>query len=184
MIRLSVAFFIFIGLEAHSQNFPSEIDTSQYARTMGEVIGKRSEGMYRYFENGESDPFEGVLYAKYENGNYKSWQEYSAGVGQGQWINFYENGNMEEWGTYIQNKVEGPIKKYHENGQLKAEGLYREWRVRVGKWKYYDTSGKFIKAEDYGKKGDLREVEAYYESGKISKSRYEFIVDSNQKYGR
>ncbi|MEP0985644.1 hypothetical protein [Ekhidna sp.] len=162
--------------------FPMNVDTTQYSRSMSDVNGSYADGVYRYIENGDTSFFNGSLYAKYDNGNFQSWQEYEKGVGEGHWINFYENGNLKEWGTYIQNKVEGPIRKYFENGLLKAEGTYREWRVRVGKWTYYDESGKRIKIEDYGVKGDFRDVVEYYKRGDISKTWYESILEANAKY--
>ena len=148
--------------------------------TMGQVSGSSADGTYRYYKPGEQQPFTGVLYARYDNGNYKSRQEFVAGVGQGTWINYWENGNLKEAGTYNQNRVEGPIKKYYPSGVLMAEGTYKEWRVRVGIWKYYNEEGKFLKTENYGQKGDLRDVEELYKKGDISKSWYRKIVKSNQ----
>lgn len=149
--------------------------------TMGQVTGSSADGTYRYYKPGESKPFTGILYARYDNGNYKSRQEYVEGIGQGTWINYWENGNLKEVGTYNQNRVEGPIKKYYETGKLKTEGTYKDWRIRVGKWKYYDESGSLTLEQDYGQKGDLRDVEEFYKNGEISKSRYQQIVNANQK---
>ncbi len=148
------------------------------AISMSAAEGKYVDGTYRYFAKGADKPYTGVLYAKYPNGNYQSYQDFQDGIGQGTWINYYENGNYKEIGTYQQNKVKGPIKKYHPNGKLAAEGNYREWRIRVGEWKYYDQKGNLIKTENYGKIGDFRDVEGYYQRGEISKRWYEQIISS------
>lgn len=146
---------------------------------MSQVNGKSSEGTYRYYEKGEKEPFTGVLYAKYDNGNYSSWQEYVDGVGEGMWINYYQNGQYKEIGTYVRNQVEGPIKKFYSNGQLKAEGVYKDWRIRVGKWSFYDKSGVLKTTRDYGTKGSIEEVESYYERGEISYAWYSKIKSKN-----
>ena len=144
--------------------------------SMNEVSEKSSQGVYRYYAKGETRPFTGILYAKHPNGNISSWQEYVDGVGQGQWINYYENGNYKEIGHYEQNRVEGPIRKFHANGELKAEGRYKDWRIKIGKWKYYDQTGKLQKIEDYGEKGSIEEVQAYYSRGEISYTWYTRIL--------
>jgi len=144
--------------------------------SMNETTAKTIDGVYRYYAKGESKPFTGILYAKYPNGQFISRQEYVDGVGQGFLINYYENGNLKEVGNYEQNRVEGAIKKYYENGNLKAEGTYRDWRIRVGEWKYYNEKGEFIKTVNHGKKGDYRDVKAFYESGNISKKYYEKLL--------
>ena len=107
-------FFVCLPLLTFSQNIRSMSDVeSRKEAAMSEVTGKTSGGVYRYYLKGESAPFTGILYARYDNGNYASWQEYVDGVGEGTWINYYQNGNYKEVGTYRQNRVEGPIKKYH-----------------------------------------------------------------------
>ncbi|MDN3204530.1 toxin-antitoxin system YwqK family antitoxin [Algoriphagus sediminis] len=101
------------------------------------------------------------------------------GIGQGKWINYYENGNYKEIGHYEENRVEGPIQKFHENGNLKAEGEYKDWRIRIGEWRYFDEDGKLLYSEDYGEKGSISEVQAYYDRGDISYSWYYDILEKN-----
>jgi len=169
--------FVVFTLKAQYQKVPQ---TSQPAISMSSSVGKNIDGIYRYYERGKAQPYTGVLYAKFPNGYYQSWQDFENGIGQGTWINYYENGHLKEVGTYDQNKVEGPIKKYHPNGQLAASGTYREWRVRVGKWNYFDINGQFLKTENYGQKGDFREVEGYYQRGEISKRWYDNIISKKE----
>ena len=147
--------------------------------SMSMVDGKNSDGVYRYYAKGETKPFTGILYSTHPNGNTNSWQEYVDGVGQGKWINYYENGNYKEIGHYEQNLVQGPIQKFHENGVLKAEGTYKDWRIKTGKWTYYDASGQLVKVEDYGEKGSIEEVKAYYDGGEISYAWYSRILKKN-----
>lgn len=147
--------------------------------SMSDVSGRTSEGVYRYYAQGASEPFTGVLYASHDNGNVSSWQEYIDGIGQGKWINYYENGHYKEIGHYEQNRVEGAIQKFHPNGALSAEGNYKEWRIKIGEWKYYDEDGKLMKTVDYGKKGSIEEVQEYYDRGEISYSWYSSILSQN-----
>ena len=147
--------------------------------SMSNSTGKSVNGVYRYYAKGESEPFTGVLFAKYPNGNYSSWQEYVDGLGQGKWINYYENGNFKEVGFYNNNLVEGSIKRYHKNGILKAEGNYKDWRVKIGIWKYYDENGNLKSNIDCGKRGSIEEVKKYYERGEISYNWYSNILAKN-----
>ncbi|MEM9821322.1 MAG: hypothetical protein AAF985_09630 [Bacteroidota bacterium] len=146
---------------------------------MSDTRGKRSDGKYRYYAKGETKPFTGVLFANYPNGQTRSWQEYENGIGQGKWINYYENGHHKEIGHYNQDRVEGPIQKFYENGQLKAEGHYKDWRIKIGKWKYYQPDGTLKTVTDYGTKGSIEEVKAYYQRGDISYRWYADILSKN-----
>ncbi len=147
--------------------------------SMSSATGKRTDGIYRYYAKGDDKPFTGILFAKYPNGNYSSWQEYVDGLGQGKWINYYENGNYKEIGYFNNNLVEGPIKKYYENGMLEAEGNYKDWRIKIGKWKYFDKNGNLESTKDYGEKGSIEEVQQYYDRGEISYSWYSNILSKN-----
>ncbi|WKV13244.1 toxin-antitoxin system YwqK family antitoxin [Marivirga harenae] len=147
--------------------------------SMANVTANSSDGIYRYYAKGAKEPFTGILFSKFENGNYDSYQEYVDGVGHGTWINYYENGNYKEIGNYQQNKVTGLIKKFHENGELASEGVYKDWRVRVGKWTFYNDQGQLLQSVDYGEKGSIVEVKEYYEKGEISYSWYSRILNEN-----
>ena len=124
-------------------------------------------------------PFTGVLYASYPDGSLLSWQEYSDGIGQGKWINYYKNGQIQESGYYNKNKVEGPVEKFYENGYLKASGTYKDWRIKIGKWSYFNEDGTLLKEIDYGTKGSIEEVKEYYNRGDISFSWYSSILQEN-----
>ena len=147
--------------------------------SMSETVGKNLNGVYTYFASGEKVPFTGILYAKFPNGNYRSRQTYVNGRGHGKWINYYENGNYKEIGYYNNNLVEGPIRKYHENGILKAEGRYKDWRIKVGQWKYFNQNGDLVATPDYGEKGSIEEVQAYFDRGDIPYSWYSDILRKN-----
>ncbi len=173
-------FFLFsfccLNLIAQQRSLPMTATQTQKELAMSETNGNSSSGQYRYYAKGEKSPYTGILFAKYPNGNYETWQTYIDGIGQGVWINYYENGQYKEVGHYEQNRVEGPIKKYHLNGQLKASGTYKDWRIRIGEWSYYDENGRLIRTDDYGEKGNFKEVEAYYQRGEISYSWYQQIL--------
>ncbi len=167
---LSVSFII--SLTLHAQKKELSMDSTK---------GVYVNGVYLYLDqNGE--PFSGILYARHPNGNMASRQNFSNGIGMGTWINYHENGMIKEKGTYDRNKVKGPIKKYNEEGQLIAEGTYDDWRVRVGQWIYYDHAGHIILTEDYGLKGDYRDVKEYYDTGQISENWYNDIMKRKEVY--
>ncbi len=174
------ALFLLFPIFAFSQNTLSMNEVTQRAEvSMNDVTGKRVDGFYRYYEKGVTEPFTGILFSNHPNGQVHSWQNFIDGIGQGEWINYYDNGNFREIGNYNQNRVEGPIEKYHRNGQLQAKGTYKEWRIKTGEWKYYDESGKLIRTENYGAKGNIEEVKAYYNRGEIPYSWYAQILRSN-----
>lgn len=177
IMSLLVLYFPLIGFSQKTISM-SEAETKREV-SMANATGKRTEGIYRYYAKDEDKPFTGILFSKYSNGNYSSWQEYVDGVGQGKWINYYENGNYKEIGYYNNNLVEGPIKKYYENGILKAEGNYKDWRIKIGKWNYFDKNGDLESTIDYGEKGSIEEVKEYYDRGEISYSWYSDILSKN-----
>ncbi len=160
---------------------PCMLNAQKRELSMKKAKGEYVNGKYLYLDQ-EDQPFSGILYAKYPNGNFISRQNFENGLGNGTWTNYYENGNIKEVGTYDNNKVKGPIKKYNEQGAMIAEGTYDEWRVRVGQWTYYDSKGYIVRIEDYGKKGDYRDVEAYYNTGQISKMWYDDIMKRKEVF--
>jgi antitoxin component YwqK of YwqJK toxin-antitoxin module len=179
-IRLFLYLLLLLPLIVKSQNTRSMQEVEQRQElSMSEVSGKTNKGVYRYYAIGASVPYTGILYAEYPNGQISSWQEYEDGVGQGQWINYYENGNYKEIGHYEQNSVEGGIQKFHSNGVLQAKGTYKDWRIKIGKWEYYDDKGSLLKTEDYGERGNIEEVQAYFKRGEISYSWYAKILSDN-----
>ncbi len=149
--------------------------------SMSNAVASSKDGTYKYYKKGEDQGFTGILYTRYDNGNYLTRQEYKDGIGEGTWINYWPNGNLKEIGTYRNNKVEGPIKKYDQNGNLIAEGEYKDWRIRVNLWKYYDQNGHLIKTVDYGHKGNFKDVEDFYQQGKISTFRYNQLKEKFDK---
>ncbi|ADR22275.1 hypothetical protein MATR_00840 [Marivirga tractuosa] len=180
MKALTILTLLFFSLRINAQELLSMEDAeSRESLSMNEVTANSSDGTYRYYAKGAREPFTGILFSKFPNGQYDSYQQFVDGVGQGQWVNFYENGNYKEIGNYEQNKVTGPIKKFHENGELAEEGIYKDWRIRIGKWKFYNPEGKLIDSVDYGEKGSIVEVQEYYDKGDISFSWYRSILDEN-----
>lgn len=176
---LVLVFLIFTSTAFAQKTISMSETITKREVSMSAATGKIINGIYRYYAKGDNKPFTGILYAKYQNGNYSSWQEYVEGIGQGKWINYYENGNFKEIGYYNNNLVEGPIKKYFEDGTLKAEGTYKDWRVKIGKWNYFDKNGKLKSTVDYGEKGSIEEVKEYYKRGDIPYSWYSKILAKN-----
>ena len=167
LIKILLCIGFASSLQAQQTSISAEEEIS-----MSQANASSKDGTYRYYKNGESKGFTGILYTKYNNGNYLTRQEYKDGLGEGTWINYWPNGNLKEVGAYQKNKVEGPITKYNQNGDMIAKGHYKDWRIRVRHWKYYDDDGNLIKTENYGSQGDFRDVEDFYQKGEISEYRY------------
>ena len=128
----------------------AQIDTlDRNMISMSETYEKPYKVGSVYFQKGSSEPFTGILFGKYDNGRYLTMQEYVDGIGNGKWVNYYQDGSLKEIGTYVNNLVEGPISKFYPNGTLKAKGTYKHWKIKVGKWFYYDETGKLSKTIDY-----------------------------------
>jgi len=178
-IKIILVLFLFPIFGFSQKTLSMNEVISQPELSMNDVTGKRSDGVYRYYEKGATKPFTGILFSNHPNGQIDSWQPYIDGIGQGEWINYYNNGNYKEIGNYEQNLVTGPIKKYYRNGKLKSEGTYKDWRIWVGEWKFYDESGNLLRTENFGKKGSIQEVKAYYQRGDISYAWYAQILRDN-----
>jgi antitoxin component YwqK of YwqJK toxin-antitoxin module len=143
-MKKKLIFNLFLGVVCFGMN--AQIDTlGQRMISMNATVEKPYKVGSVYYKKGESKPFTGVLFGKYNNGKYLSIQEYKDGIGNGKWVNYYVDGTVKEIGTYNDNRVDGPIEQFHPNGRLKAKGTYKHWRKKTGVWFYYDMEGAFIK---------------------------------------
>ncbi len=87
----------------------------------------------------------------YENGNKKMDGYYNAdGKKHGKWTYWREDGKIWSEGYFNEGKDDKMRRTWHENGQKHYEGRYKNG-TRVGKWKFYDESGKLVKEIDYDK---------------------------------
>jgi antitoxin component YwqK of YwqJK toxin-antitoxin module len=180
MIKLYlIASFLWFSL-AISGQLPIDT-TDQTMISMGDTYQSSKSGKSKYYQEGHSQAYSGVLFGRYSNGNFASIQEYVDGRGQGKWVNFFEDGTISEIGNYEDNLVTGPITKYYDNGNIKAAGQYRNWRVKVGIWKYYNAMGELTDTIDYGTKGSKEEIEEWMVQGKITRSFYQWAMDTYNK---
>lgn len=66
---------------------------------------------------------------------------------------FYPNGQMvakykfDNFGQYSDSSNE-----YYQNGFLKSEGVYKNG-LHIGKWKNYDSTGKYVSTAEYNQNG-------------------------------
>ncbi len=97
-----------------------------------------------------------IHYEYYENGQLK--YDPADINGPRQTIkNYYESGKISREATDQRGGLVGPYHEWFENGQLKVEGQYKmqpddhgfHGTTQVGKWSYYNESGKLIKEEFY-----------------------------------
>lgn len=77
---------------------------------------------------------------------------------QGKYIKFYINDTIvKQEGVWYREFYVGLYKEYYENGILKILGHYSDGKdgkqegKKIGKWFYYNKSGKIIKETDYSK---------------------------------
>ncbi len=124
-----------------SQDFEMVLMTDTYTR-------QAPYGM-RYYKNGETKPFTGKLYGRYDNGELLTVQEYVDGIGNGTWTQYNPDGSISEQGTYQNNRVEGPVTQYYDDGSIKAKGQYRHWKSPIGEWTYYDRAGNVVHRMTY-----------------------------------
>ncbi len=90
-----------------------------------------------------------VIY--YENGNMKMDGYYNSdGKKHGKWTYWREDGKKWSEGYFTDGKDDKMRRTWHENGAKHYEGRYDKG-TRVGKWKFYDESGKMVKEIDYNK---------------------------------
>ena len=58
------------------------------------------------------------------------------------------NGKKWSEGTFKYGKSDGKRTTYFENGKIRYQGEYKN-DVRVGKWQFYDESGKLLAEQDF-----------------------------------
>ncbi len=66
---------------------------------------------------------------------------------------FYENGQLKAKLKFDSaGRLNGPATYYYETGVVKSEGVYDKGFFS-GEWKNYDTTGKTLPSDNYGKDG-------------------------------
>lgn len=77
---------------------------------------------------------------------------------------YYPNGGIEETCYLRSGKLSGDYKKYDENGNLISDGQFRNGHP-VGIWKSYYPNGNIMLIEEYNRRGNLINVNAWEEDG-------------------
>jgi len=62
---------------------------------------------------------------------------------------------------------DGKFTRYHATGEKSAEGTYKDI-VKIGKWKYYDATGKLIYMVVYDNKGTKIKEKQYVKDAKAN----------------
>jgi len=84
----------------------------------------------------------------YDNKQVKMDGEFRNELRDGQWKAWYKNGTIWSEGEYKGGRRNGIGIAYHENGKKYIEGMYRD-DVRVGTWRFYDTTGVMTKEVNF-----------------------------------
>lgn len=141
--------------------FPSGVrkDSANY-------IGEKQNGiLYIWYENGQVSQItnwkDNVQYGHqlyyYDNGQLQREDFWENGDVHGPLKIYHRNGTLQHDHTYVFGKRDGLVRAYHENGALKVEGHSKNG-VNIGKWYYYDESGKLIEVDTY-ENGELVNTE-------------------------
>ena len=84
----------------------------------------------------------------YPNGTVKIKGQFKDGVRTGLWIAYYDNGNKWSENYYTKGKRNGHTVSFYRNGAIRYVGEYKADK-KVGKWKFYNEKGEFVKVENY-----------------------------------
>jgi antitoxin component YwqK of YwqJK toxin-antitoxin module len=93
----------------------------------------------------------------YENGQLKSTPYDPNSRSRLSLVNYYPSGKIKSQVALMYHMPVGPWNEWYENGKLKTEGNFTEMpgdgqfhlTMKIGKWTYYDETGKKIKEEFY-----------------------------------
>jgi antitoxin component YwqK of YwqJK toxin-antitoxin module len=86
----------------------------------------------------------------YKNRKIQEDGHYMHGKRDGKWIYYYESGKVWSEGYFKDGKNDGRRVTYFPSGKIRYEAQYREDKW-VGIWKFYDETGKLVKAVDYSR---------------------------------
>jgi antitoxin component YwqK of YwqJK toxin-antitoxin module len=145
-----LSFFLLLSINGCAQT-EKQLQAKEPAMIpMTETYQRAADGIgSRYYQDGSSSPFTGVLYGRYDNGELMTTQDYVDGIGNGKWTSYDPDGRKNEEGTYVENRVEGPVTLFYEDGSVKARGQYKHWKQPIGKWIYYDRQGNVVHEMTY-----------------------------------
>jgi antitoxin component YwqK of YwqJK toxin-antitoxin module len=106
------------------------------------------EKYYKYI-NGEKTLVKEVQY--YENKKPKMEGSYINKQRDGKWTAWYKNGKIWSEGYFKDGMSDGVRTVYYDNGNKYMVGNY-SMDQKVGKWQFFDNTGKLVKEVDFSKK--------------------------------
>jgi antitoxin component YwqK of YwqJK toxin-antitoxin module len=86
----------------------------------------------------------------YKNKKVQVEGEYKSAQRNGRWTAYYESGKVWSEGFFKAGKNDGKRVTYFPDGKIRYEGFYKNDN-KVGIWKFYDETGKLVKAVDFSK---------------------------------
>ena len=87
----------------------------------------------------------------YDDGAIKMRGMMKNGKRDGIWRSWYPTGVQWSETTFMEGKKEGKTTTWYENAQKRYDGYYSN-DAESGRWVYWNEQGKFVSAQDYGKK--------------------------------
>jgi antitoxin component YwqK of YwqJK toxin-antitoxin module len=87
----------------------------------------------------------------YENKQMKMEGNYNNNLRNGKWTAWYKNGKIWSEGFFKDGLSEGVRTVYYDNGNKYMVGSYSK-DEKVGKWQFFDNTGKLVKEVDFDKK--------------------------------
>ncbi|MDA0973641.1 MAG: hypothetical protein O2867_07915 [Bacteroidetes bacterium] len=83
---LVLMLILLFSLNACTQSVKKSDSNEKAMIPMSETYQRASDGIgSRYYQDGSSTPFTGVLYGRYDNGELMTTQDYVDGIGNGKW---------------------------------------------------------------------------------------------------
>jgi len=128
-IRLTII-LIFFPVLLFSQE-PRQVDVAQLVEI---------EGIY--YHKGESEPYTGDCYGRYESGEKGVAGSYLDGRKNGDWVWWYKNGEKKRYSQYNAGLKHGKTIFWYKNGVKKSEISFENDK-NVGQ-KSWDEKGKLI----------------------------------------
>jgi antitoxin component YwqK of YwqJK toxin-antitoxin module len=133
---------------------PILIVTSCHWGTKKEIEQKYPDGStkvekYYTYNKGKKELVKEVQY--FENKQKKMEGTYLNNQRSGKWTAWYKNGKVWSEGFFKDGLSEGVRTVYYDNGKIYMVGNYA-LDQKVGKWKFYDNTGKLVKEVDFDKK--------------------------------
>jgi antitoxin component YwqK of YwqJK toxin-antitoxin module len=121
---------------------------SKTKEVIEETYPDGSAKIVRYYKGEAKDKVLLKEVCYYPNKKIQYEGEFDNNQRNGKWIYWYDNGNKWSEGFLKKEINDGKRTVWYENGQKRYEGTYKDGK-EVGKWEFFDETGKLIKEIDF-----------------------------------